>query len=232
MIPVVALLAGAGCEWSLSKLWRRSCGVFVALSVLFNLGFVTTRFCGFNAYLSDLAEAREASEGTSEAIHYLNQLTTSGKLAADAKVLCVGEAEVFAARPPVLYNTVFDQPILRDWLAKRPAEATPERDWPLRPIADVRQRFESAGVTHVLVNWQELLRYRRTYGYSDFVTPQRFRWLQEQGLLGAPAEFGRPYAELSPEDQREVEQWAPELKATWQGRPTFVAWQWFAVQRR
>ena len=233
LIPVVALLAAVGCVWSSSKLWQRACGVFVVLSVLFNLGFITTPLCGFNAYLSDLDKAREGAENTAESIHYLNQLV--GKHPLSETVLCVGEAQVFDARMPVLYNTVFDQPILRDWLAKRPLEEVPDRDWPLRPIAEVREKFESAGVTLVLVNWQELLRYRRTYGYSDFVTPQRFRWLREQGLLGDLAQFEmgvRRFESLSEAEQEEVEQWAPELKVRLNGKPMFVTWQLFAVQTR
>ncbi len=233
LIPVVALLAAAGCVRSSNKLWQRTCGIFVALSVLFNLGFITTPLCGFNAYLSDLGKAREGAENTAESIHYLNQLV--GKQTMSETVLCVGEAQVFDARMPVIYHTVFDQPIFRDWLATRPAEDVPDRDWPLRPIAEIRENFESAGVTLVLVNWQELLRYRRTYGYSEFVTPQRFRWLREHGLLGDPAQFGmglRAFESLSEAEQREVEQWAPELKVLWKGKPAFVTWQLFAVQPR
>ena len=257
LIPVVALLAAVGCVRSSSKLWQRACGVFVALSVLFNLGFITTPLCGFNAYLSDLDKAREGAESTAVGIHFLNQLVDRHQL--NTTALCVGESQVFDARTPVIYNTVFDQPILRDWLASRPAEDVPDRDWPLRPIGEVRERFESAGVTLVLVNWQELLRYRRTYGYSDFVTPLRFRWLREQGLLGDPKKFGmgmRGFESLSEAEQREVELWAPELKvpwrvaisggwnrtdfeqwspeiiAAWQGKPMFVTWQLFAVQVR
>jgi hypothetical protein len=233
LIPVVALLAAVGCVWSPSKLWQRACGWFMVLSVLFNLGFITTPFCGFNAYLSDLDKAREGAENTAETIHYLNQLV--GKRPRSQTVLAIGEAQVFDARMPVLYHSVFDQPILRDWLAKRPEEDVPEANWPLRPIAEIREKFESAGVTLVLVNWQELLRYRRTYGYSDFVTPQRFAWLRKQGLLGDPAQFGmgmRPYESLSLDEQQEVERWAPELKVMWEGKPAFVTWQIFAVQSR
>lgn len=239
LIPVVALLAGVGCLWSSNHLWRRACGAFVALSVLFNLGFVTTSLCGFNAYLSDLDQARAGSENTAEGIHYLNQLADAGKLPRAATVLCIGEAQVFDARPRVIYHTVFDQPILRDWLAVRPAEDVPDRDWPLRPIEDVRRKFESEGVTHILVNWQEILRYRMTYGYSDFVTPKRLAWLREQGLLGNPDEFTlglREFGSLrthelrKQDEQREVEEWAPELKRSIRGKTYFVTWQLFPVR--
>ena len=239
LIPVVALLAAVGCLWSSSKLWRRASVAFVVLSVLFNLGFVTTSLCGFNGYLLDLGQARVISENWPEGIRYLNQLSDAGKLPRDATVLCVGEAQVFDARPRVIYNTVFDQPILRDWLAERPPGDVPDQDWPLRPIEEVRRKFESAGVTHVLVNWEELLRYRMTYGYSDFVTPQRFEWLREQGLLGNPVEFPerfpnfqtlRTHERRQLDEQREVEEWAPLLKRSWRGKTVFVKWQLFPVR--
>ena len=103
----------------------------------------------------------------------------------------------------------------------------------------MRRKFESEGVTHVLVNWQEILRYRMSYGYSDFVTPQRFTWLREQGLLGDPAEFSmglrdfqslRTHELRQQDEQREVEEWAPELKRTLRGKTAFVTWQLFAVR--
>ena len=200
---------------------------------------MTTPLCGFNAYLSDLDQARAGAENTAEGIHYLNQLADAGKLPRDATVLCVGDAQVFDARPRVLYNTVFNQPIFRDWLAVRPAKDPPWQDWSLRPIEEVRRKFESEGVTHVLVNWQEILRYRMTYGHSDFVTPQRFAWLREQGLLGNPDDYAlgfrnfdslRTHDLRQQDEQREVEEWAPELKRAIAGKTVFVTWQLFPVQ--
>ena len=244
LIPVVALLAAAGCLWSSSTLWRRACGAFVALSVLFNLGFATSALCGNNTYLRELEEARRGSktvpgsEDTAPTIHVLNELLATGQLPSDSTILCVGDAQVFDARPHVIYNVVFNQPIFRDWLAERPAGDVPDRDWPLRPIEEVRRKFESKEVTHVLVNWQELLRYRMTYGYSDFVSPKRFAWLQQQGLLGRPVEYPvgfpdfdslRTHELRKQDEQREVEEWAPELKRSWQGRTVFVTWQLFPV---
>lgn len=232
MIPVVALLAAIGCEWSSSKLWRWVSGSIIGLSVLFNLGFVTTHLCGLNAYLSDLNEARQGAESTAPAVQYLNGLYDRGRIPQDATVLCVGEAQVFDARPKVIYNVVFDQPILRDWMADRPSGNVADSDWSLRPIADIRRRFEQSGVTHVLVNWQELLRYRTTYGYSDFVTPERFSWLREQGLLGDPVDFLQgqgAYESLQQNVRDELDRWAPSLKRTVDGKMVYVTWQVFSV---
>lgn len=234
LIPVAALLAALGVEWSQSKLWRWVCGTVIALSVLFNLGFVTTPLCGFSAYLSDLDKARSGSESTAEGVAYLNQLQDAGKLLSDAVVLCVGEAQVFDARPRVIYNTVFDQPIFRDWLAERPAGNVSECDWPLRPIDEIRRQFESHGVTHVLVNWQELLRYRRTYGYSDFVSPARFTWLRMQGLLGDPAIFSMglgDYESMEEKSRTDLDRWGPELKVMHEGKMKYVTWQVFVVRK-
>ncbi len=234
LIPVVALLAAVGIKWCERKLWRWASGALLGLSVLFNLGFITTPLCGFSAYLSDLDKARDGAESTAEGIHFLNQLHDANKLPVNATVLCVGEAQVFDARPRVIYNTVFDQPIFRDWLAERPAGDVPDGEWPLRSIEDVKRKFESHGVTHVLVNWQELLRYRMTYGYSDFVTPSRFAWLRENGVLGDPTKFPqgmREYESMSERDRRELDNWAPELKRRHQGKLVYVAWQLFAVRK-
>ena len=233
LIPVAAWLAAIGVEWSQGKLWRWTCGTVIALSVLFNLGFITTKLCGFSAYLADLDKARIGCEGTAEGIAFINQLHDAGKLPKNAVVLCVGEAQVFDARPRVIYNTVFDQPILRDWLAIRPSDDVPEREWPLRSIADVRQTFESHGVTHVLVNWQELLRYRMTYGYSDFVTPSRFKWLRENGLLDNPAMYSMgmgDYKSMDARSKSELDRWAPELKLMHEGKMVYMTWQVFAVR--
>ena len=232
MIPVVALLAAVGCEWSSSKPWRWASGAFIGLSVLFNLGFITSSLCGLNAYLADLDEVRKESESTAPVVQYINGLFDRGRIPQDGTVLCVGEAQVFDARPKVLYNVVFDQPILRDWMAERPTGDVPDSEWPLRPIAEIRRRFEQAGVTHVLVNWQELLRYRTTYGYSDFVTPERVVWLREQGLLGEPPGIlqGREdYESLSRTVRDELDRWAPSLKRTVEGKPAYVTWQIFSV---
>ncbi len=75
-----------------------------------------------------------------------------------------------------------------------------------------------------------------TYGYSDFVSPKRIEWLREQGILGRLIALnGRPFESLrtherrEQDEQREVEEWAPELKQTWSGKSVFVTWQLFPV---
>ena len=116
---------------------------------------------------------------TAPELMYLND-----ELPAGAKVLSVGDAEMFEARFPVVYNTVFDRSIFEDWFAARPGEAGAHSA--VRDPADIRKKLADEGITHIYVNWLEILRYRApgSYGYTDFVTPERFAELQELGVLG------------------------------------------------
>ena len=54
----------------------------------------------------------------------------------------------------------------------------------LRPAAEIHRKLRDEGITHIYVNWAEIIRYRTTYGYTDFVTPEKFRTLQNARILG------------------------------------------------
>jgi len=213
MIPVVALLAGAGASWCAERAWAIAAAVCILVALVYNLKFITTPLCGYNEYLIDYKAAARQVEEFEPGISFLNR-----HLPQNAKVLCVGEAALFNARRPVIYNTVFDRSIFEEWCG-RPVAGKPPADRPLRPAAEIRERLKAAGVTHVYVNWQEVLRYRRTYGYTKFVTPQRFAELVRTGVLGPPLtdDEHRAYIRwdaLSLEDRREVERWGPALRKT------------------
>jgi hypothetical protein len=228
LIPVVSLLAGAAATWSESRFWQRFVLGCVGLCVVFNLAFVTSGLCGYNAYLLDLNRAREqTAEITAPEIALLNRSLPPG-----SKVLCVGEAEVFDARFPVIYNTVFDRSIFQEWCGQ-PEPGVPAGEWKLREPQAIREEFARAGVTHVFVNWQEILRYRLTYGYTDFVTPAHFARLQQLEILGPawPVPSFQPWEALRPDEQRAIEQWAPELIVEQGGRRLFMTFQLFPVQR-
>ena len=227
LIPVASLLAGIGVTWHAGRFWRTVCGVWIAAVVLFNLAFVTTPLCGNNGYLTELNQARRAAASTAPGIAFLNE----ARLGDDANVLCVGEAQVFDARFPLVYNTVFDRSIFQDWCAADQPDV-PAGQLPMRPAEEIRRRFEAAGITHVFVNWEEILRYRPSYGYTDFVTPTRFDWLQAHGILGRdiPMPYGyRFWDSLSNQDQAEVEGWAPQLKRRINGELVLVTMQLFPV---
>ena len=231
MIPVVSLLAGIGAAWSSGMVWRITCGSLIAAAVLFNLGFVTTPLCGFNAYLADLPQAGRRAEQMTGRFDILNRLLPS-----DCKVLCVGEALVFDARFPLVYNTVFDRSIFQEWFAAE-KPGVPAGELSMRPADEIRKKLCEEGITHVLVNWQEIVRYRPSsnYGYTDFVAPHRFLKLVQMRVL-SPAKtlaYG-DYAKLlesEVEQRREVDVWGPELKIVIDEKPVWKTIQIFKVLR-
>jgi hypothetical protein len=85
---------------------------------------------------------------------FLNDRVTAGH-----RVLLVGDAQPFDLELPALYNTCFDECLFERWMKDR---TTPER----------RAALSRQQITHVLVDWGEIDRYRSSgnYGFTDFVT--------------------------------------------------------------
>ncbi len=227
LIPVVSLLAGIGATCSSTRLWQYVYGTIMTLAVIFNLGFITTHHCGYNAYLGDINQARSWSEFTAAGIQFLNRMNLTN----NTKVLCVGEAQVFDARFPVVYNTVFDRSIFQQWCAME-SEGISDGNLAMRDPEQIRQKFLDEGITHVYVNWREILRYRPTYGYSDFVTPERFIWLRHRNVLGRAIHAPESYDDvrnLQPSEKKQLDQWGRALKTTINGHSSYPKWQVFPV---
>jgi hypothetical protein len=188
LIPVVALLAGiGGAQSDNRRLWVWGGGVLIALAVCFNFGLEAgTQFCGHNSLLADRREARKTAEAVRPYMSYLN-----GTLPKGAKVLWVGDAEVFDARFPVVYNTVCNESIFQEWFAAH-VLGTSSRDLPLKPTSEILAKLRAAGITHVFVNWDWIRHYRRPndYGFTDFVSPGRFKQLVDVGVLSPPLALG------------------------------------------
>lgn len=206
MIPVAALLAGAGFA-ATQGVTRGVAGAVLAAGLIFNLTICTSGLIGYSAGWSELSRERERIVATiSPEIGYLNREFTAGRLPRDFKLLAVGEAALFEARFPVVYNTVFDECWLQQFCV---AEPTPDLSttWPLKSAAEIRATLRAEGITHVLVNWREIMRYRApmSYGYTNFATPERFAELRQLGVLGPPSRWpaGMGVGELS-EDRRAV----------------------------
>lgn len=236
MIPVIALLAGAGGAWWWSALndalGRATAAVAIGVPLivlgLFQLAFITTRLCGYNDYLRDLDEAaRFAAQHTDPEVVYLNK-----HLPAGSKVLSVGDAMMFESRFPVVYNTVFDRSIFEEWFAARAGE--PSGPAGLRDAAAIRKKLTEEKVTHIYVCWREILRYRSpgNYGYTDFVTPERFAELERLGILGKPwpiANSVMDVNDLDPGRREALETWGRSLMVQRGDRRGFVTFQVFPV---
>lgn len=189
MIPLVSLLAGLGATVFTSPIARWIAGLVIAAGVAFNLT-ICSLIGGYNAGLTELSRAQAIAEASlTPEIRWLNDEYAAGRLTPDFKLLCEGEAATFHARFPVAYHSVFDRSLLEDWCA-----AGPGPEFPLKSAEEIRETLQRHGITHVFVNWWWIQTYREpgNYGFTDFVTPDRLRELQQLGVLGPPLRLPEP----------------------------------------
>ena len=212
LLPVACLLAGVGMSWPRAfsnrdlpepgqgarQSWRWICGIAAAGVIAFNYLLITSPLIGNPHVLAELDAAASAVENPNLAA--LNKI-----LPPDAKLLLVGEADIFDARFPVVYNTVFDKSLFRQWMAIPGTQQ-------FKPAAEIRGKLQAEGITHLFVNWKEILRYRTTYGYTEFVTPKRFQKLQQLGILKDPTTIRlMPLKALNKSEQRDATMNFPSL---------------------
>lgn len=243
MLPIVCLLGGIGLaalverierlsdsgRGGIAVVWSVGCVALLAVATAYNLAFVTSPLAGNNQYLLDEHAARQASMNTTPGIALLDARLPEG-----ARALLVGEAAVFDARFDLRYNTVFDFSLLQMWCAED-GQALHDPDIPLRPRDEIVAALRAQGITHVFVNWLEILRYREpgSYGYTEFVSPRTFAKLVERGVLVPvplpPRETLVPFDKLSAGKQSEIRRWAPELHTTHDGQAVVLAYGLYAV---
>lgn len=244
LLPVVAVLAGAGGAWLWDEVafWGSGRSARMALRALaalvwgMNFTFAVSPWGGYNGFLESFSAASKfVAEFTAPELVHLNQQLPPG-----SRVLAIGDAEMFEARFPVVYNTVFDHSIFEDWLGGEAAVGTdgfPDHAGrPLKSADEIRQILAAQGITHFYVNWLEILRYRSpgNYGYTPFVSPARFERLRELGVLGEPwrietAVFALD--ELDPGRREIVHGWGDNPTLTRQGRMFLKTFEVFPVLR-
>lgn len=204
MIPIVAVIAASSFQLSTRRLWQAFIYLTVLIVCLFNYSFGRLDVIGFHAGLSDLKAAQERV--VREDIAYLN-----AALPDDAVVLMVGEAEVFDCRFQTIYNTVFDRNLFQQWTSTEDdviAGSPDADDHSLRPPREIYATLKKRQITHVYVNWLEILRYRLTYGFTPYVTPARFQELVENRVLlpGTITSTGE-WSALSQQQLKQIESW-------------------------
>ncbi len=221
MLPVAALLAGAGAAATQGLAWSIVRPLCIVPVLVFNLVMVVSGFSGYNQFLIDVHFARrQTSALTTPEIAYLNDSLAS--LPPDVKVLCVGEAQVFDARFPLVYDTVFDRNTFEEWTAGPAGDSGAPR--PMKSADEIRRILAAQGITHILVNWREIIRYRTSYGYTDYVTPARLAELLKMEIVDEPLSFAaRERARLSDDDfQAEVARFQPQFQLLKDGRRVLV----------
>ena len=96
-----------------------------------------------------------------------------------SKIAMLGNASVFYAPANTVYATAFDAD------GRRPI---PLGGTPAQTLANLR----AAGVTHVLVDWEEIYRLATTYGYpAAYVDDMFARMSQEQREVVVGADYGK-----------------------------------------
>lgn len=242
MFSVVALLAGVGACWweSLPSSqaaatqpwpWSVTISLTIGAAILFNANLMQTGICGFNAGRLHLRAAGDiAISSTTPRLRWMHDSWKVGDLPSDLKVLYAGEAALFHACYPYLYNTVFDHSIL-ERICVKPGSITFE----LKPAEEIQAELRRLGITHVDVCWSEILRYREpgSYGYTDFVTPERFVELQKLGVLGPPLSLPEwaNRIPLSPSRTQQIEKegWMNQLGTRVNDEPAYFSSQIFPV---
>ncbi|MDG1896585.1 MAG: hypothetical protein P8J37_16905 [Fuerstiella sp.] len=200
LIPVLAVLAGAAWHLSTTRFWRYGMIIALLLCCVFNYGINRLPVVGFHAGLMEMAEAR--TRPVRQDIRLLNST-----LPKRARVLMVGEAAVFNATFDLVYNTVFDESIFEQWTSAA-GDSMSSENAPMKSPDEIKSVFHAQKITHIYVNWSEILRYRQTYGYTNFVTPDRFFKLQTMGLLAVPNTISTgEWASLDRQQQAEVSSW-------------------------
>lgn len=199
VIPVVAVLAGMAWRLSQHAAWRTIVVAAILLNCTYNYGFSRLPLVGFHGGMIELGELRQMPIRAD--FRQLNETLPEG-----SRVLMVGEAEVFDADFDLIYNTVFDESVFQQWTSRD--LQSPDDVQVMKPAAEIAATLQAHGVTHVLVNWSEILRYRLTYGYTPYVQPAKFSLLVEDGVLQSPVVLlGRDIAGLSKDEHREVTSW-------------------------
>jgi 4-amino-4-deoxy-L-arabinose transferase-like glycosyltransferase len=206
MIPVIALLAGAGLASIRRNGLRFAAGVLVTVLVSFNVVFASI-WGGYNAWFKDPVQARKETDQKFASV-LLRAESYNRQLAEPGRVLSVGEAAVFEARSKVMYNTVFDLNLFQHICGER-VTGGPDSNVQLRALADVRDRLMERDVRFIITDWLEVLRYRApgSYGFSDFVSPRQFDKLVDGGILRRLDVAEVEWNGLSEHDQRQVTRW-------------------------
>jgi len=175
ILPPLAILAGLGADWSRRRGWTILLGTILTFALLTNLTYISTALAGLNEWTGDLVFLRhDIPKRWNPPLARLD-----AELPRDARPLLVGQAAVFHLNHAVTYNTVFN-PETIELLA---SGKTPD---------EFRRALHARNLTHVYVDWKEIQRHREPggYGFTDFVTRDRFaRWVAA-GVLEGPSLLG------------------------------------------
>jgi hypothetical protein len=182
-LPLTGLWVAAA---AVGLVWLRQQGQLWLAHAIVLLGLaygviVNCTIIGDNRYFVSLAALRDEMGDehhvprVSPAIVWINQ-----HLDNHSRVLLLGEARVFEFRVPVIYSTCFDRNPGEVWLRDRSA-------------SEQLAALQEQGITHILVNWSEIARYRSpgNYGFSDWPQAADVQQWLDAGICRA-VDWGLP----------------------------------------
>lgn len=160
-LPIASVLAAAGVYWI---------GKNVASGLATSIGFIGIALgtmyalAGFGPidnriFVSLSALERESLQESEES--WVNPATAwiNRSLSPTDRVLSIGEAKAYLYRVPIIYATCFNDTPGESWLAGQDPDTQLER-------------LQAAGITHLMVDWFEIERFRQpgNYGFSAWPT--------------------------------------------------------------
>jgi hypothetical protein len=175
LLPPLAILAGLGADWTQRRGWMILLGTLLAVALLTNLTYISTALAGLNEWTADLGFLRrDIPRRWNRPLATLDEI-----LPRDARPLLVGQAAVFHLNHAVAYNTVFDPETIEVLASGK----TPE---------EFRRALHERKLTHVYVDWREIQRHKERggYGFTDFVSKERFAQWVAAGVLEGPQALG------------------------------------------
>ncbi|MCE9525635.1 MAG: hypothetical protein K8R36_06235 [Planctomycetales bacterium] len=182
-IPLAALLAGAGVEYSRKKPLQYIVGGLMVIGLTYNVLLSASSFVGDNRWFVSLERLRTDEPKNQQDVsrvkpahRWLNQNVKS-----EEAVLCVADAAVFDLEMPVFYNTCFDDCLLVNWTEGKSA-------------AERKEEFRSRKVAYVYFDPREYERYisKGNYGYDPRFSPKLLDELIQQGVLKPPVPNAPP----------------------------------------
>ena len=175
LLPILAVLAGLGMDAFRHLAWGALLAVVLAVVLTTSFVLDSSILTGLNEWTGDLAFLRhDLPERLNRPLRLLD-----ARLPPDARPLLVGQAAVFHVEHPVVYNTVFNVETLEEIATGKDS-------------ASFHRALRDRGLTHIYVDWKEIQRHRQPggYGFTDFVTRERFaRWVAD-GVLERPIAYG------------------------------------------
>ena len=172
LLPCLAILAGLGADWSEDWSWRILRGTILAVALVCNFIDCTTALTGLNEWTANLAFLRRDVPAGSTP----RWPRSTGSCPPTRRSCWSARRRSSTSTTPILYNTVFNPETIELLAAGKNPRGVP-----------CRAQASGASPTSTSTG-KRSSRHRDPagYGFTDFVTPERFAAWIEAGVLDRP----------------------------------------------